>query len=441
MITSFALAIVLAGPLHLFVDDHDIASLDGARLELHHPQPRETVLLFDKPWEGPVSAYPAVFQDGNQYRCYYRGLKDVTSPEYTCVAESADGIHWTKPELGIYEAAGTKANNVVWSEAGAHNFAPFLDSNPAARTEAKYKAVGGEPLFGFVSPDGYHWKRLGDAPIITAGAFDSLNIAFWHPVHKRYECFFRDFKDGVRAIKTATSDDFLHWTEPQWLDFGAAPPEHLYTNAIVPYYREPTIYIGLPKRFNPARTVVKDWPGGAGVSDGVFMSSRDGVHWRRWREAFLRPGPDPNNWTERNMMFAWGALELAPGEISLYYMENYRHPSCRLRRATLRTDGFVSVSAGAEGGSLVTKPVAVTGTRLILNVSTSALGSIRVELQDESGQALPGYDLATCGELFGDQIERAVDWGGKTDISALSGKKVRLKAVLRDADLFSYAFR
>ncbi|MBI5091399.1 MAG: hypothetical protein HZB26_03035 [Candidatus Hydrogenedentes bacterium] len=439
MTLTLLVGALFAAQLHLFVDDSEIQSLEGARLELHHPQPQETVLTFDKPWEGPVSAYHSVFKDGAKYRCYYRGLRDEKSPEVTCTAESSDGIHWTKPELGTYEVLGSKANNVVWTGDGTHNFAPFLDLNPAAKPDEKYKAVGGDPkLSGFSSPDGYHWKRVQDDPILTDGKFDSLNIAFWHPTHKRYECFLRDFKDGVRTVRMATSDDFIHWSVPVWFDFGATPAEHLYTNAIVPYFREPSIYLGFPKRFVPARTAVKDWEGGPGISDGVFMSSRDGVHWNRWREAFIRPGLDPNNWTERNMMTAWGLLELAPGEISLYYMENYRHPACRLRRATLRTDGFVSVNAGAKGGSVVTKPFAADGSRLVVNFATSAAGSLRCELQDADGRPIPGYELGACDELFGDDLERAVTWGGKSDLGALTGKTVRLKATLADADLYSF---
>ncbi len=87
---------------------------------------------------------------------------------------------------------------------------------------------------------------------------------------------------------TCSSDDFVHWSEPQWIDFGAASPEHLYTNQITPYHRAPHILVGFPKRFMPGRaTVEHDYNG---VSDGVFMSSRDGLHFKRWTEAFIRPG-------------------------------------------------------------------------------------------------------------------------------------------------------
>ena len=88
---------------------------------------------------------------------------------------------------------------------------------------------------------------------------------------------------------TCTSTDFRHWTKPQLLDFGDAPLEHLYTNAVTPYYRAPHIYMGFPKRFVPDRRMAGNMAGG--VSDGVYMTSRDGLHFKRWGEAFVRPGP------------------------------------------------------------------------------------------------------------------------------------------------------
>ena len=59
--------------LELFVDDWLIEKMEGARLLLHHPTPREVALVCDKPWEGNTCAYFTVFQDGDIYRMYYRG--------------------------------------------------------------------------------------------------------------------------------------------------------------------------------------------------------------------------------------------------------------------------------------------------------------------------------------------------------------------------------
>ena len=123
--------------------------------------------------------------------------------------------------------------------------------------------------------------------------------------------FHRHFADEdgarVRDIMTCTSPDFLNWSEPEWLTFTGAPREHLYTNQVTPYHRAPHIYMGFPKRFVPTRSMVEHRH--KGVSDGVFMTSRDGVTFRRWGEAFIRPGLQLERWVNRNNMTAWGIVE------------------------------------------------------------------------------------------------------------------------------------
>ncbi|MEO6785158.1 MAG: hypothetical protein ABI318_03405, partial [Chthoniobacteraceae bacterium] len=105
-----------------------------------------------------------------------------------------------------------------------------------------------------------------------------------------------------------------------------------------------------------------------------------------------------------------------------------------------RLDGFVSVNAPMRGGELLTKPITFTGSKLALNFSSSAAGSIRVEIQDADGKALPGFALDDCEETFGDAIARIVTWKNGADVSSLAGKPVRLRFVLKDADLFALRF-
>jgi hypothetical protein len=80
------------------------------------------------------------------------------------------------------------------------------------------------------------------------------------------------------------------------------------------------------------------------------------------------------------------------------------------------------------------------GKRLLLNYSTSAVGSLRVELQDKEGKPLPKFALDDCPKIYGDRIDDAVSWKSSTDVSALAGKTVRIRFVLRDADLFALRF-
>ena len=412
-------------------------------LQLQSPVKREIVLVTDKPWEGPDSAYFTVFQDGPLVRLYYRGIVpagDASAGQVTCYAESTDGIHFTRPNLGLVEFQGSKENNIIYRGIEAHNFAPFLDANPAAQPETRYKALAGilGKLYAFVSPDGIRWANLQAAPVMTKGAFDSLNLAFWDERTQNYRSYSRYSDEGVRAIQSCTSTDFIHWTDPVPNRYPKrAPKEHFYTNATRPCPGAPHIYLSFPKRFVPERKKFPDYKE-MGVSDAMFMSSRDGVNWdRTFLEAWVRPGPDPRNWTQRSNMPAWGIVQLDPAEFSMYITEHYEWPDHRLRRITVRRHGFASAHAGAAGGEFTTRPLTFTGKHLILNYATSAAGAIQVEVQDARGKPIEGRSLADMPALFGDELDAVVNWKSGSDLSDLIGNPVRFRFVLKDADLFA----
>ena len=363
----------IANRLEPFVDDYLVDQLSGsAELRLHSPVDREIVIKHDRPWEGNTSAYHTVFHDGEKYRMYYRAshaasygsgiIKD--HPEFTCYAESADGINWTRPNLGLFQFNGSTDNNIILAnDPATHDFAPFLDSNPGASPDAKFKAIGRGKggLFVYKSPDGIRWQRLHNQPVITEGAFDSLNVAFYDSFRNRYVDFHRDFRNGVRDIKTAYSQDFLHWSKPEWLSYPGVPPEHLYTNGIVAYHRAPHLFVGLAKRYVPGRNPAQH--PASGVSDAVFMTSRDGFKFHRWKEAVVRPGLQASRWVNRNNLPAWGIVETTsttpggPNELSIYTTgDYYAGGGVTLRRHTWRLDGFVSIHANGDGGDMVTVP-------------------------------------------------------------------------------------
>lgn len=442
----------------LFMDGHMVQQQKGVELKLHEPVRREVVLVTDKPWEGPTCGYFSAIQDGSKVRLYYRGSaggSDYSEDQVTCVVESTDGIHFTRPKLGLIEAGGTKDNNVIWRGVESHNFAAFLDANPAAKPAERYKALGGvkQPgknwmtgetpggLYAFASADGLHWQKMRPETVLTKGAFDSQNIAFWDSAKQRYTSYTRIFTNKVRDIQSSASADFLSWGEASLNRYGEdVPREHFYTSATVPCPTAPHFYVAFPKRYVPARKKIKTHKE-TGVSDTVFMSSRDGLNWdRTFLEGWLRPGPDPLNWTDRNNMVASGIVETGPGEWSLYASEHYRHADHRLRRLTVRKQGFASMHAGAKGGEFMTRPFRFSGKQLLLNYSTSATGSVQVEIQDEKGSPIAGHALEDMPELYGDEFDASAAWKKGGDVSALSGKTVRLRIALRDADLYAFRF-
>jgi len=457
----------------LLVDDFLIDQRSGLELRLQMPVPREVVLVHDAPWEGTGCGYHTIFRDGDIVRLYYiagqltneDGTQMGGRPFVACYAESRDGLRWVKPELGLVEFNGNKNNNIICSEPGLDNFTPFKDARPDCPPAERYKAVSGGSggLVAYRSADGIHWSRLGDKPIITQGTFDTQNVAFWDPLRKQYWCYLRDLHDGTRDIRVSTSVDFRVWTTPVRLSYSDAPDEPLYTNQVQLYARAPHLFLGFPTRYNeragsPGLAALPDWEHrqkrmklssryGTAVTDGQFMTSRDGRTFHRWDEAFIRPGPErKHNWLYGDGYQGLGVLETpasdpdAPPELSLYVAEDSWKRAVRLRRYTLRVDGFVALHARRTPGELVTKPLVFAGKRLRLNFATSASGYLRAELKDAAGQPLPGFTLADSDEVFGDALERTVTWKGQADVSSLAGRPVRLRLVMSEADLFSLRF-
>lgn len=445
--------------LELFVDDWLIDSMsDSLQLKLHAPRPAEVVLQFDRPWETRWSAsgYGTVFQDGNRYRLYYRaGLAEFGEPEFVCYAQSTDGIHWEKPDLNLIEFQGSKKNNIVWDGVGSpHALGVFKDTNPSCRPTERYKALSSDgyrkPVYAYGSPDGIRWHLIQEEPVIdehhgAVAAYDSQFCTRWDPVERHYVVYhriwYRPVDNKVRSIAVRTSADFIHWTPLKRLDFGDTSPEHLYTNAIGPYFRSPHILLGFPRRFWPTR---RKWPEPEldGISDTAFISSRDGLHFdRRFMESYIRPGGDRLSWLTRCNTVLPGMLQLSRDELSLYVARRWGDPTVHVRRYVLRTDGFVSVNASYAGGQLVTKPFVFKGRELVMNYATSAAGSVRVALAGANGRAIPGFALENCPEIYGDEVEHVVRWTGQPDLARLVGRPVRLHFQLKDADLYSIRFR
>lgn len=462
----------------LFLDDFILDQLTGVEARLATPTPAGAVFKFDQPWEGRFSgAFVTVIKDGPLYRMYYRGddEKPAGSSEVTCYAESDDGIHWRKPKLGLVDLNGSKDNNLILGpknpHRSSHNFSMIKDDRPGVPAAERYKAVGGgvgtaaehkasgtvRGLNRLVSADGIHWTQLPGPPLFSAWALDTQNVLAWIPSESCYAVYLRTWTDdkpgkpaykGTRLIARATSKDFVTWSEPVVMSTGRDQPENLYTNATHPYFRAPQLLIAMPFRFSPDRRLLSDaemkeydihntmWKG---VSDAVIMTSRGGeTYQRKFMESFVRPGMVRSNWAARSNIPALGVVQTGPAEMSIYLSCGYGAKTRRLERATLRLDGFASLHAGYTPGSARTVPLAVKGNTLTVNISTSSVGYLKVIATNETGQELPGFGENAAEEIAGDMIDHVVTWKGGKTIADLSGQTVRLKFILRDADLYSF---
>ena len=290
---------------------------------------------------------------------------------------------------------------------------------------------------------------LAKAQVPFPYMFDSQNVAFWSASEGKYVCYFRVFKDKLRRVARATSDDFLSWSAPVLMEYVAdgkpAPLDQLYTNQTHPYFRAPHLYVSIAARFVEGRQVLSEEEAKAlGVdpayfkdtSDAVFLTTRGGgTYDRTFPGSFIRPGIGARNWVSRTNYPACNVVQTGETEMSVYVNQDYAQSTAHLRRYSMRLDGFASVRAPCEGGELLTKPLSFAGRRLFLNFSTSAAGSIRVKLEGPEGGV-----LAESADVIGNEIEREVRWKGGADPGAWAGRPARLRFQMKDADLFSFRF-
>lgn len=326
----------------------------SAERRLHKPVRRGVLLELNKPWEGRYNTFfTPIFAEG-KWRMYY-----VTTlgnhEKYICYAESEDGEHWVRPDLGIVEFEGSGENNIImdlpmlkeFDFVNFDNLSVFYDENPNCPRDEKYKMtsawLGHAALIVLMSADGIHFTKTRF--ITDDGEFDSQNRAFWSEAHQKYFCYYRgehepeqevpvmdrSYTDKVanalydplrfllrepgagtysfmRDIRVIESEDFVHWT-PQKRIQTTGQEFQLYNNVVFPYPRAPHIFIGFPLRYAERKTWTKNYDElcgredrldrmkdmarlGLAVSDGLFMCSRDGYHFTKYDEAILPPPPE-----------------------------------------------------------------------------------------------------------------------------------------------------
>ena len=285
-----------------------------------------------------------------------------------CYAESRDGIEWYRPELGLVNFQGSTRNNIVWDGIGAHNFAPFRDRNPDCREGEEYKALGSalartageQALYAFKSADGVHWSLLSEKPVITAGRLRLAEPRLHDPLRGCYVDYHRDSIHPGRRARAQHHDLHLEGLPP--LDEAAMARLRRRAGRAPLHERGYTLLPG-PAHLHGIPQALRSRPPHARQHGRRRLGRR--VHDQPRRPAFqalergfLRPGLQPERWENRNNMTAWGILETAndlptaPKELSIFTTEGYyRGDACRLRRFTLRLDGFVSGQRAAERGA------------------------------------------------------------------------------------------
>jgi hypothetical protein len=465
----------------LFFDDVLIETLRNVELTMNPPFATSEVLITaDQPHErnSHISLYNSVLKEPDgRVRVWYDLLTITGSGPYdherrVCYAESPDGIHFTKPALGLYAMEGSKETNVVLPGVIAGS-AVWID--PQAPAEHRYKTQAkvypSQKFHMHSSPDGIKWTLF--AEINSRGAHDTQTIIFWDRHLERYLFYGRnrevtpEIDIRCRSVRRA---ELLELTRVEntglviWPDAvdratydapeGTTPVDY-YGATVFPYPEADDVYIMLAQAFwhwIPTDRDTRTLP--PGTRDVRLAISRDSKHFRRVgkRGPFLRPGPAGR--FDSRQIWAMPNPIIVGDEIWIYYSglnwdrTDQTDPAAphgrrmsAISRAVMRLDGFVSADAPYGGGELTTRPLRFSGSRLELNVDTAGGGGVRVELLDGTGKPIRGLSGAASVWHVGNSVRLSVTWPGDVDLESWAGKPVRLRFVLRDAKLYAFQFR
>jgi hypothetical protein len=453
-----AIRVLGAGP-EILVDDEFIAAKAGIVRQTHPCEKLdEPVMISKEPWEWSeidrrIYVYGSVERNetGEALRLWYNRNHLVL------LANSTDGLRWQRPALGLFEWNGTRDNNIVL---------PYLHSPSVVRNDKtadpdqRYQMLGyaKEPQRGYHaahSADGIDWKLHPRNPVLPGG--DTCTLAF-DPASGEYLAFHKLYREHRghkrRLVYLATSPDMQDWSEPQLV---LAPDEiddaqvhaegglfaQFYNLSVFPYAGQ---FLGLvtlfhfsgpPKRRGPLQS------GHDGAVDVQLVHSRDGRSWRRCEDRSPVIPVGPAAYDAGCILGVTNGPVVMGNEVWFYYTAiTTTHggfvpeKAITIGLAKWRIDGFVSLGAGADGGTIETVPLRCTGSQLVVNTDARD-GSLAVAVLDEHGNALGGFAEQDCQIITGNSIRQPVRW--KLHDRIPNGQPLQLRFHLKNAKLFSFA--
>jgi hypothetical protein len=446
----------------LFIDNLFFESSANVALKAHPPQKTgEKNLQREQPWESATLNWFNIMQDGNTYRMWYEcydidGWPTADDTSF-CYAESTDGTHWTKPNLGMFTYQGSTNNNILFRQIGppgahsrVHGTGVFID--PTAPASSRYKAVS-QGLFdpftppyrvaGMYSADGLQWTRY-PAPVCAVFA-DSQYSGFWDARLQKYVLFGRAFSTTGRALGRSESADFTNFAALNLVlaaDANDPANSDLYNPAALHYPYATNAYFMFPSLYQHTPDTL----------DIRLAVSRDGVTWT-WPERVPFIPLGATNEFDGGSLYMGQGLIRNGDELWLYYSGSpLPHNGAELDQLTnswngrifsrviSRLDGFVSADAPANGGSFTTPALIFTGNTLRLNVAVRPGGFVRVGLLDNCGIPVSGRAVEDCLPLTGDGIALQVQWATGANISGRAGKPTKMRIEMQNASLYAFQF-
>ena len=472
----------------LFVDDRFVESLQGVRRQLNRPikHKQNPVLVKTELWEEEAPGYGTVHYDATSklFKMWYQGWKKTDGPSTGLLyyATSKDGIHWDKPALNKETGANIVQHPPIQGFQGPGIFLDQRERDPQRRYKMLFSCNPDGTSSTWMtsaafSPDGIHWVPSKKTPLIPFS--DTQICPFWDVRSQRYVAFLRFGPPNTRLISRTESEDFLHWSpkvtvlrrtrmdslrKTQFYQMAPLPYGNVYFGIIGAYHNESL------KPIPPS----KPW---TDRQDLQLAFSRDGLVWKRVGGSGVLSHAETNadrDWSKliseatflsygkRNEDWDWGYMIpyytpepiIINDRIHFFYAgsdakhwwtwtgdppkkdPNAKPPKKGVGLATLRRDGFISIDAGQDGGTMTTRPFVFLGDTLVLNADASR-GSISVEAIDIDGKPIEDFGVDTSVKLTTDNIRHRLEWKGHEDLHQLQGRSIRLRLHLRRARVFS----
>ncbi len=438
----------------------------GIRLEAQKADRIGPIVPNERDWEFMIGGYISLLDLGGKFGLWYEVVPPRAGGETNmlCYAESADGVNWTKPELGLCEFRGSTKNNIVIDGrkcpyGSFHGNGVFVDPNapPQERFKVVYMAIlkDDAPVvrlkrerpwsvtpFGerhksiiqyAVSPDGLHWTFNDEA--MLSHMSDTQTVVYYDGFLKRYVGYFRTIVMNRRAIGRAETTDLRRWPMPEtvlWTHTEDDPADDYYDNSKSLYPGTRTMHLMFP-------TIYKRRVDGCTLR---IASSLDGAAWQ-WLPGgdVLTCGPE-GSW-DAGCLFGGCGLTEIPGDRVVLPYGGFHRPHKYPRWGHMGQVGLacwkkerLAALVADEQGEFCTQALVLPGETLYLNFETKQAGYVKVAVDDIGDRRLDD-----CDPLIGDRLKAPVTWKGEQALKVAKGKPAVLRFRLRAAKLYSFEIR
>ena len=484
----------IEGHPQVFLDDTVVAQLNGLRKTVHPPVKAGQVILGDVPWEETKMNYACPVLVDGRIRVYYLAygpcwLQTGEPPEgfslqgSICVAESDDGINFSRPALTYFTPAGHEQTNIVfaWWEDEKLNAIGGVgvsddptDPDPARRFKMLYnrgntstmqpKTTTEGPSLAF-SPDGLQWAPYAGNPLVNTFNSDTQQCLVRDPVSGTWIALIRMWereaaRDGrrvwkhygnnIRAVGRMESTDFENWSEPEIvLTREPEDPElcDFYGLQAVMHHG---MLLGFLWTADWDEETAETVPGKHGRMRAQLVVSRDlGRSWTRVDRHSMFLGLGSEGSFDAGQVYPGPMLTLGDTHYIYYSACCTGHGAGKLGGvyppnawsiglATLSRDRFVSLDGGVAPGVLQTQPLVAEAGTLTINANTQPGGRVTVAVETAEGRLIPG--LGRSRPFTGNDLRAVITWPDGA-LHEHVGKSIRFRFTLHRASLFSFSCR